>query len=68
MSEKELRESLKLSLRSERKALLTLQSRDMEIAELKNKVRLYERRFDKIRNFLPVKMLIKSKNLLKGLK
>lgn len=68
MNEQELKDLLKTSLTSERRALEELKMRETEITVLKNKLSLYERRFERIRNFLPVKLLLKAKNVVKGLK
>lgn len=68
MDNQELKALLIQSLESEKKALQQLHIRELEIDKLKKKVATYERRLEKIKSLPPVKVLLKSKNFVKGLK
>lgn len=69
MNETEQLKTLLLkSLASEKKALKQLKLKEVEISELKNKVNLYERRWVRLMSLLPVKVLVRIKNTIKGLK
>lgn len=69
MNETEQLKTLLLkSLASEKKALKQLKLKEVEISELKNKLNLYERRWERIMSLLPVKVLVRIKNTIKGLK
>lgn len=69
MNETEQLKTLLLkSLASEKKALKQLKLKEVEISELKNKVNLYERRWERLMSLLPVKVLVRIKNTIKGLK
>lgn len=56
------------SLNNERYALNQLKYKEMEIALLKKKLSLYEHRWHKLMNLLPVKVLRYALRYVKGLK
>lgn len=56
------------SLNNERYALNQLKYKEMEIALLKKKLSLYENRWHKSMNLLPVKVLRYALRYIKGLK
>ncbi|KAA1042632.1 hypothetical protein [Macrococcus equipercicus] len=56
------------SLESEKKSLQQLNMRDLEIDKLKKKVLLHERRMEKIKRQPVIKLLLKIKSFVKGLK
>ncbi|PKE45064.1 hypothetical protein CW666_00585 [Macrococcoides caseolyticum] len=56
------------SLNNERYALNQLKYKEVEIALLKKKLSLYENRWHKLMNLLPVKVLRYALRYIKGLK
>lgn len=62
----ELKKELLRSLESEKYALKQLKYKEEELLLTKKSLRLYENRWNKLMNLLPVKILIFIKNKIKG--
>lgn len=62
----QLKEELIRSLEFEKYALKQLKYKEEELLLTKKRLRLYENRWNKLMNFLPVKILIYFKNKIKG--
>jgi len=62
----QLKKELIRSLEFEKYALKQLKYKEEELLLTKKRLRLYENRWNKLMNFLPVKILIYFKNKIKG--
>ncbi|WP_414051192.1 hypothetical protein [Macrococcus animalis] len=61
-----LTKELERALKSEKYTLKQLKYKEEELIIMKKKLRLYENRWNKIMEFLPIKILMIIKNKLKG--